>query len=69
MEAGTNLQIPWRLLKDKLVLLDQDTGKAKYLSTFDIKANNVNVSLRSKFSNNGIFICFNYSQFREQAPW
>ncbi|CAH0560857.1 unnamed protein product [Brassicogethes aeneus] len=36
MEAGTNLQIPWRLLKEKLVTIDADTGKVKYSTTFEV---------------------------------
>ncbi|VEN56607.1 unnamed protein product, partial [Callosobruchus maculatus] len=38
LEKATGLQIPWRMLKDKLVTIDPETNKVKYQTTFDIKS-------------------------------
>ncbi|KAK9753514.1 Calcineurin-like phosphoesterase [Popillia japonica] len=35
MESATQLGLPWRLLRDKLVVLDAETGLVKYNTTFD----------------------------------
>lgn len=45
MEEGTGLQIPWRLLKEKLVTVDIETNKIKYQTTFDVDNEELNVSL------------------------
>nr|CAH7716447.1 unnamed protein product [Callosobruchus chinensis] len=42
LERATGLQIPWRMLKDKLVTIDPETNKVKYLTTFDIKSDKLN---------------------------
>lgn len=34
MENSTGLRIPWRMLKEKLVMTDADTGKVMYATTF-----------------------------------
>lgn len=34
MEKCTGLRIPWRMLKEKLVAIDKETGKAIYGTTF-----------------------------------
>lgn len=45
MEKGTGLQIPWRLLKDKLVSVDPETKNIKYETTFEIKNDEHSVSM------------------------
>lgn len=35
MEAATLLGLPWRMLRDKLVRLDADTGRVRFMDTFD----------------------------------
>lgn len=35
METSTGLNLPWRLLKDKLVTLDSKNQLVKYSTTFD----------------------------------
>ncbi|KAJ8922782.1 hypothetical protein NQ315_007817 [Exocentrus adspersus] len=42
LEQATGLQIPWRMLKDKLVSIDPETNKVKYQTTFDIKSDKLN---------------------------
>lgn len=44
LEKCTGLQIPWRLLKDKLVTIDPETKMVQYQTTFDIKGTKLNVS-------------------------
>lgn len=45
METATGLNLPWRLLRDKLVLLDPTNQLVKYSTTFDrINAYDINVS-------------------------
>ncbi|CAG9859784.1 unnamed protein product [Phyllotreta striolata] len=42
LENATGLQLPWRMLKDKLVSVDPDTNKVKYQTTFDVKNEKLN---------------------------
>ncbi|XP_050498182.1 serine/threonine-protein phosphatase rdgC isoform X2 [Diabrotica virgifera virgifera] len=42
LEEITGLQLPWRMLKDKLVAVDADTNKVKYQTTFDVKNEKLN---------------------------
>ncbi|XP_060530879.1 serine/threonine-protein phosphatase rdgC isoform X2 [Cylas formicarius] len=42
LENVTGLQIPWRLLKEKLVTIDPETNMVKYQTTFDIKSETLN---------------------------
>ncbi|KAJ8978308.1 hypothetical protein NQ317_008180 [Molorchus minor] len=42
LEQATGLQIPWRMLKDKLVTIDSETNRVKYQTTFDIKSDKLN---------------------------
>lgn len=44
MEEGTGLQIPWRLLKDKLITMNTVTNRIKYRTTFDVDNEELNVS-------------------------
>lgn len=44
MEEGTGLQIPWRLLKEKLVTMNSETNRIKYRTTFDVDNEELNVS-------------------------
>lgn len=45
METATDLGLPWRMLRDKLVALDSSSGKVKYSTTFDkINATDISVS-------------------------
>ena len=37
MEKVTNLKIPWRMLRDKLVISDTKTNKVQYMTTFDAR--------------------------------
>lgn len=58
LEKCTGLQIPWRLLKDKLVTIDPETKMVHYQTTFDIKGTRLNVSITflymsTKFNNFG----------------
>ncbi|KRT80131.1 HLH domain-containing protein [Oryctes borbonicus] len=43
MESATQLGLPWRLLRDKLVTMELETGKVKYSTTFD-KLNDSDIS-------------------------
>ncbi|CAG9819498.1 unnamed protein product [Phaedon cochleariae] len=36
LQEATGLQLPWRMLKDKLVSIDPETNKVKYQTTFDV---------------------------------
>lgn len=46
LETSTGLNLPWRLLRDKLVILDTKNQLVKYLTTFDkINDYNINVSI------------------------
>ncbi|XP_057659021.1 serine/threonine-protein phosphatase rdgC isoform X1 [Diorhabda carinulata] len=42
LENITGLQLPWRMLKDKLVTVDPETNKVKYQTTFDVKNEKLN---------------------------
>lgn len=35
MEMGTELTLPWRMLRDKLVVMEEGTNKVKYMTTFE----------------------------------
>lgn len=35
MEDATMLGLPWRMLRDKLVRVDPETGRVRYMDTFD----------------------------------
>ncbi|XP_077292785.1 retinal degeneration C [Arctopsyche grandis] len=35
MEDATMLGLPWRMLRDKLVRIDSETGRVRYMETFD----------------------------------
>lgn len=46
MESATQLGLPWRLLRDKLVSADPETGRVKYSTTFDkLNDNDLDVSI------------------------
>ncbi|KAI4463826.1 serine/threonine-protein phosphatase 5-related [Holotrichia oblita] len=46
MESATQLGLPWRLLRDKLVALDSETGLVKYSTTFDkLNDSDIHVSI------------------------
>lgn len=50
MENATQLGLPWRMLKEKLVTLDQDTQKINYNTTFENIGNHkINVLLCTLF--------------------
>ncbi|XP_066252795.1 serine/threonine-protein phosphatase rdgC [Euwallacea similis] len=42
LEKCTGLQIPWRLLKEKLVTIDPESKMVQYQTTFDIKGTRLN---------------------------
>ncbi|XP_023013266.2 retinal degeneration C isoform X1 [Leptinotarsa decemlineata] len=42
LQEATGLQLPWRMLKDKLVTIDPDTNLVKYQTTFDVKSEKLN---------------------------
>lgn len=48
LEKCTGLQIPWRLLKDKLVTIDSETKLVQYQTTFvDVKSARLNVQFKA----------------------
>lgn len=44
LETATELALPWRMLRDKLVALEPETQLVKYSTTFD-KINNSDITV------------------------